>query len=464
MGISLSPFQPGAVNNQGGAPDALAQLLQAITQGTEIGVRGVEESGRNERASAQELGANSRAALQHKTDLANVALQQKEMDFKIAKQKSEQARIKMRGEAIRALLPWMQQMGQGQQAVDALGPEVGLTPSGGQSQWSDRPQQPQQIPMGPNGQPDIGAVLQGVPGDVIPGILEQLAQVTQIRQQATRDKIGAKYQTPPDETVPGMLTRLKKMSGDFAAAGDHAMVAALASDIGAIEPNSRAEQYEWFATKDGKTVYLPKEEGSRLRLGKPITTTGFGFGSAGPLGAMRAMSGIAGMQDADEKMRKFEIKAASGQVDYNSWDYFQGQLATLYSDARKETGIAGHLVPFFGTATGSVALAHLNRTNPELANYLQAASQWALEESLLSNRPSDFRTKMDEFVSAIKPSGGAGIGKRPQPNVQGIHDLWKSRAVRLDGYKKGVPALQAMFDRVVASAPGTTLEVLPTPP
>ena len=458
MGISLSPFQPGAVNNQGGAPDALAQLLQAITQGTEIGVRGVEESGRNERASAQELGANSRAALQHKEQMAATAIRQKEVDFRIQQEKSEQARIKMRGEAIQALLPWMQQMGQGQQAVDALGPQIGLTPSGGQQQWSDQPQQQA------GGPPDLIGLMQSLPPEVFEGVLENFGKLGDVRKQMTRERISAKFQAPPNEDLPGLVNRLKHMSGAYAAEGDHAMVASLASDIGAIEPNARSEQYEWFATKDGKTVYLPKEEGSRLRLGKPITTTGFGFGSAGPLGAMRAMSGIAGMQDADEKMRKFEIKAASGQVDYNSWDYFQGQLATLYSDARKETGIAGHLVPFFGTATGSVALAHLNRTNPELANYLQAASQWALEESLLSNRPSDFRTKMDEFVSAIKPSGGAGIGKRPQPNVTGIHDLWKSRSVRLEGYKKGVPALQAMFDRVVASSPGTTLEVLPPPP
>ena len=53
MGISLSPFQPGAVNNQGGAPDALAQLLAALSQGADIGVRGVEESGRNSRSSAE---------------------------------------------------------------------------------------------------------------------------------------------------------------------------------------------------------------------------------------------------------------------------------------------------------------------------------------------------------------------------------------------------------------------------
>ena len=448
MGISLSPFQPGAVNNQGGAPDALATLLTALGQGADIGVRGVEESGRNERASAQELGANSRAALQHKTDLANVALRQKEMDFKIAEQKSEQARIKMRGEAIQALLPWMQQMGQGQQAVDALGPQIGLTPSGGQQQWSDQPQQQA------GGPPDLIGLMQSLPPEVFEGVLENFGKLGDVRKQMTRERISAKFQAPPNEDLPGLVNRLKHMSGAYAAEGDHAMVASLASDIGAIEPSAMKTDYEWFQTKDGKTVYLPKAEGSALRLGKPITTTGFGFGAAGPLGAMRAMAGIAGMTDADEKMRNYELKVAQKVADVTDKDYFQGQIVQMYSDHAKQSGIVGHIIPFFGTAAGTQMLERLNKTNPDYANYLQAAAQWALEESLLSNRPSDFRTKMDEFISAVKPGA----------KTQSIHDLWKSRAVRLDGYKKGLPALQAMFDRVVAASPGTSVEILPTPP
>lgn len=449
MGISLSPFQPGQVIQGGGAPDPLQQLIAALSGGAELGAQAADTQ-------TKERGAASRSALQHEADMANVALRQKEYDLTLADKKLALERQKMLGDALKQILPHMQATGQAQKVVDAIGPEIGLTPGASVPQSMEQPQANAGLAGG--GQQDIASVLRSLPAEVLPGIMEHLSQVASIRQQQTRDTIGAKYQPPADESIPGMVNRLKRMSAEYATAGDHAMVASLASDIGAIEPNAMKTDYEWFQKKDGSTVYLPKEQGSKLGLGKPITQSGFGFGPGGPLAVIRGISAVAGLEDADEKMKRFELKVAqaagrsgdSGFSLYNDFDFFRGQLATMYNDANRETGLLGHVVPFFGTAVGSAVLARLNRTNPDLANYLQAAAQWALEDSQLQGRPSDFRIKMDEFISAIKPDS----------KVQAIHDIWKSRGVRLAGYQRGVPALKALLDRVTAM-PGLTTEVVP---
>jgi hypothetical protein len=280
---------------------------------------------------------------------------------------------------------------------------------------------------------------------------DNLPLLQQVKQIATRERIGAKYAPPADgnETAEAQQKRLGQMAAASANAGDHSMVASLAEAIGVLKADRDTTQYEWFQNKDGTTVYLPKKEGSDLRLGKPTGgMTGFGFGPGGPVGVIRAITAIEGMRDAHDKMKRFEVKVASKQISYTDLDFFRGKLATMYDDANKETGL-GHYVPFFGTATGSAVLARLNRTNPDLANYLQSAAFWALEESVLANRPSDFRTKMDEFVSAIKPDA----------KVQSIHDLWTARSVRLHGFEQGLPALKGLMDRAarMSAAPGVQL-------
>lgn len=484
MGLSLSPFNIGNVVNDpsSAAPDATAQFLRALLQGQEAGVRGFEEAGRNSRSSAQ------------------LDIEKQQLAFQIAREKTEQNRIKATGEAMKILLPHLIATGQAPSGQGGSGvggqntpvpqpgglPSVGLT--GGQEAMPTAPADiyaqfiqnadPSIVKsvndvMGATvasaqkaydakrlgkatqsvvGRNDKGAALAELPPELVLDVLDQVGKLATVETQERRKAIAAKYPAVANETTEQMIARLGKMSGEFATSGDHSMVAALASDIGALTPSKT--DYEWFLTKDGKTVYLPKEEGSRLRLGKPISTTGFGFGAAGPLGAMRAMSGIAGMADADEKMRRYEIKVASGQADLTDKDYFQGQISSLYNKQNEAAGLAGHIVPFFGTAAGTQMLERLNKSNPEYAQYLQAAAQWALEESLLSNRPSDFRTKMDEFISAVKPGAKPPI----------IHDLWKSRSVRLKGYQEGLPAIRAAFERMASMGSGPGVTTIPEQP
>lgn len=437
MGISIPPLvtPQGPNPNQPIGQEAVQAFLQAFLESQ-------RQKGATSRTSMQEAAAGDRARMQHEADMGNVALRQKEYDLKIAEHKSEQARLKALGAALKQVLASGGAMSQGQSAQE---PQVGLTPSSEQGpQWTDQAQ----------AQPtDMAGVLQQIPPEVLSSVLDQMSKVATIHQQQQRDAITKQYPASPNETPALMIDRLGRMSGAFASAGDHSMVASLAEDIGALKP-PKAE-YEWFMTKDGKsTVYLPKEEGSKQRLGKPITQGGFGFGPGGPLSIMRGISAVAGMQQAHEVMKPYELKVASGQATTTDKDWFQGQISQLYNEQAKQSGVAGYLVPFFGTAVGTQMLERLNKENPEYANYLQAASQWALEDALLSNRPSDFRTRMDEFVSAVKP--GAGI--------QSIHNLWKSRGVRLAGYQRGIPALKALLDRVTVM-PGTTIvpEMPPQP-
>ena len=133
MGISLSPFQPGAVNNQGGAPDALAQLLAALTQGADIGAAG------------------ARTEVQRKTDENRLKLDQKKVDLDIAREKAKAEREAALGELQRIVMQDMADKGgmsqfapQGQQQPmqgggatsspqQQFGPTVGPPP---QASWT----------------------------------------------------------------------------------------------------------------------------------------------------------------------------------------------------------------------------------------------------------------------------------------------------------------------------------------
>ena len=124
MGISLSPFQPGAVNNQGGAPDALAQLLAALTQGADIGAAG------------------ARTEVQRKSEENRLKLDQKKVDLDIAKEKAAMEREKALGELKRILFqdiadkggmsPFSGAMPQGQQPMGSgVGGQNTPVPQGG---------------------------------------------------------------------------------------------------------------------------------------------------------------------------------------------------------------------------------------------------------------------------------------------------------------------------------------------
>ena len=168
-----------------------------------------------------------------------------------------------------------------------------------------------------------------------------------------------------------------------------------------------------------------------------------GMGSGGIGGLARTSGAITGMGVAHDQMEQYENAIKSGHANYNGLDYFQGLYSKLY-DAEGIKDRAAH----------AAAFATLNRENPELANYLRAAETWALEDSQLSGRASDFRTKMDGFVSAIGPS------QHPEQ----IDNVQRFRATRLDELKKFQPAMQAMAERVIGGRGGAPPANVPHPP
>lgn len=171
-----------------------------------------------------------------------------------------------------------------------------------------------------------------------------------------------------------------------------------------------------------------------------------GFGSQGVVGTGRALAAINGLDNANEQMKAFEKQVHDGKAQVDGMDYFQTQMGKMY-DAKGVMDQGLH----------AAVLAHLDDVNPELGNYLQQAEFWALEESNLTNRPSDFRTKLDGFVSALKPN----------MSQKQIESLWLSRDTRMEGWHKTVPAIQAMLDKAsgassAAPAAGTPAKSPPT--
>lgn len=162
---------------------------------------------------------------------------------------------------------------------------------------------------------------------------------------------------------------------------------------------------------------------------KPGGMTG-GMGSGGLGGLAKTSSAITEMDQANQMLTPFEN--APGR-NITGLDYFTGLRAKMY-DAH---GVVDQ-------ATHAAAFAQLNKTNPDLANYLRAAEMWALADGAVSGKTSDFRTKLDGFVSAIGPNAGAAQIKNTQT----------ARATRLAELQKFQPAMEAAAQRFVPQGGG----------
>lgn len=161
---------------------------------------------------------------------------------------------------------------------------------------------------------------------------------------------------------------------------------------------------------------------------RPGGMTG-GMGSGGIGGLARTSGAITEMDQAHQNMLPYEEAVRAGKVNYDGMDYFKGQIAKLYDSH----GVKDN-------ALHTAAFANLNAKNPELANYLRNAEAWALADGALSGRTSDFRTRMDAFVSAIGPN----------PGQSHIDQTQRMRSTRLEEVKKFQPAMRAAANRFTA--------------
>lgn len=108
----------------------------------------------------------------------------------------------------------------------------------------------------------------------------------------------------------------------------------------------------------------------------------------------RAEAAVSEMNNGASYMHEFEQKLASGQAKIGNAGQILGSIANTFT----------HDDPA-SKAIQNSALSALNKTNPDLARYIRRALSFAEGESMISSRPSDFRTRMSAFLSAV--SNGA---------------------------------------------------------
>lgn len=198
-----------------------------------------------------------------------------------------------------------------------------------------------------------------------------------------------------------------------------------------VDPNSAA------------AITADSTKAANRALARPGGMTG-GMGSGGIGGLARTSGGITEMGQADQMMTPYENAVKNKTANYNGLDYFQGMLSKMY-DAHGTVNQAVH----------SATFANLDKTNPDLANYLRAAELWALADGTVSGRTSDFRTKLDGFVSAIGPNAGP----------QQVDNTQRARSTRLQALQKFQPAMEAAASRFVPGGkPGAPANAAPSVP
>ncbi len=221
---------------------------------------------------------------------------------------------------------------------------------------------------------------------------------------------------------------------------------AKAANRALVRPDPLARKSPDKFMVDGVPTVLLKDGHGTLTTvsGQPVTGTvspyvppsggglgGGGFGAGGIGGAGRTIAAINGLHQANDQMTPYEEAVRNKSASFDGLDYFKTQMGRMY-DAKGIVDPAIH----------SAVMAQLGAQNPALANYLQNGEMWALEESSIpGSRPSDFRTKLDAFVSSLKPNA----------SDQMINSVQRGRTTRLEGYDQSVPALKASLARVAGT-------------
>lgn len=135
---------------------------------------------------------------------------------------------------------------------------------------------------------------------------------------------------------------------------------------------------------DGPGIYTPRSQASGQHAPqKPKAENAMNVAANA-----RLQAAVSEMTNADQSMQQFERELASGQRTINAPAQVLQRLANSFT----------HDDPLSMLAQSS-SLAMLNRTDPELARYIRRGLSFAEGESMISQRPSDFRTKMASFLS-----------------------------------------------------------------
>jgi len=116
-------------------------------------------------------------------------------------------------------------------------------------------------------------------------------------------------------------------------------------------------------------------------------------GAMGKVSIGRVRTGLTDMEMAGQNMPEFEQKLKEGTASMTGVDQFIKDVGNSFT----ADGVKAD-------AARALALARLNKKNPELARYVRWGLKYAEGESMISQRPSDFRTKMAAFL-ATAPTG-----------------------------------------------------------
>lgn len=118
----------------------------------------------------------------------------------------------------------------------------------------------------------------------------------------------------------------------------------------------------------------------------------------------RLRAGISEMNNSHTNMSDYERQLMEGKANISGLSGFLGRAANTFT----------HDDPA-SQALQSSALDLLNNQNPELARYIRRGLSFAEGEGMISQRPSDYRTKMAAFLS----QAGAGATPEMIRDIQG---------------------------------------------
>jgi hypothetical protein len=128
--------------------------------------------------------------------------------------------------------------------------------------------------------------------------------------------------------------------------------------------------------------------------------------------------GLTEMEQAHKTMLPIEADLKSGKIPLTGLDQFMRDVGNNFTaDDMKST------------AARAIALTRLGQVNPRMAEYARAGIQYAEGESKFDKRPSDFRTKMAEFLSTVP----TGFTPQMVDNIQSRRDRMVTRARKTFG-------------------------------
>jgi hypothetical protein len=163
----------------------------------------------------------------------------------------------------------------------------------------------------------------------------------------------------------------------------------------------------------------------------------------------RTVAGIADMNTAHAGMQSYEEDLKKGRASINGLEQITGRMANSFT----------HDDPVSQTLQ-SATLSILDKQNPALARYLRQGLTFAEGESMISQRPSDFRTKMATFLSTAA-SGATpelinDIQHRRVNMLSRLNPLFPEESASAGTTTTGSTAFPMVFPGVAGSLPPKT--------